>query len=169
MLSPIPHRERKDIAYNQNEIETIVFEVAMKREKWFFIGIYLPGSVIIRHLKNVIEYICQRCNVEGKATLIMGNINVDFQKYVNQIQESLDVFDLTNLVKGPTCFKNHLPPSGVDVILTTCPRWVSSYYYINIGVSDHHNIIIASTKMHANHHTKKQITYRSYWYFNELD
>ncbi len=23
--------------------------------------------------------------------------------------------------------------------------------------------------MHANHHTKKQITYRSYWHFNEQD
>ncbi len=37
----------------------------------------------------------------------MGDINVDFQKDVNKIQDSLDVFDLTNLVKGPTCFKNH--------------------------------------------------------------
>ncbi len=48
----------------------------------------------------------------------MGDINVDFQKDVNQIQDSLGVFDLKNLVKGPTCFKNHLHPSAVDVILT---------------------------------------------------
>ncbi len=58
VLSSISHRERNDIAYNQDGIETIVFEVAMKREKWFFIGIYRPGSVIIRHLKSAIEYIC---------------------------------------------------------------------------------------------------------------
>ncbi len=32
VLSSTPHRERKDIAYNQDGIETIVFEVAMKRE-----------------------------------------------------------------------------------------------------------------------------------------
>ncbi len=74
VLSSIPHRERKDIAYNQDEIETIVFEVAMKREKWFFIGIYRPGSVIITHLKSAIEYICQRCNAEGKATFIMRDM-----------------------------------------------------------------------------------------------
>ncbi len=58
VLSSIPHRVRKYIAYNQDGIETIVFEVAMKREKWFFIGIYHPGSLIIVHLKSAIEYIC---------------------------------------------------------------------------------------------------------------
>ncbi len=73
-------------------------------------------------MKSAIEYICQRCNAEGKATFIMGDIKVDFQKDINQIQDSLDVFDLTNLVKGPTYFKNHLHPFAVDVILTTCPR-----------------------------------------------
>ncbi len=80
----------------------------------------------------------------------MGDINVDFQKDVNPIHDSLDVFDLTNLVKGATCFKNHFHPSVVDV-------------------NDHHNIIMASTTMHANHHTKKQITYRSLLHFNEQD
>ncbi len=163
VLSSIPHRERKDIAYNQDGIETIVFEVAMKREKWFLIGIYRPGSVIIMHLKSAIEHICQRCNAGGKATFIMADINVDFQKDVNQIQDSLDVFDLTNFVKGPTCFKNHLHLSAVDVILTTCPRRVACCDNINIGVTDHHNIIITSTKIHANHHAKKQITY---WHCN---
>ncbi len=99
----------------------------------------------------------------------MGDINVDFQKAVNPIQDNLDVFDLTNLVKGPTCFKNHFHPSVVDVILTTCPRQMSSFDNITICVSDHHNIIIASTKMHANHYTKKQITYRLYQHFNQQD
>ncbi len=131
-MSSIPHREKKYIAYNQDGIESIVFEVAMKSEKWFFIGIYRPACVIIRHLKSTIEYICQRCNVKRKATFIMGDISVDFQNNINQIQDSLDVFDLTNLVEGPTYFKNHLPPSGVDVILTTCPRWVASCDNINI-------------------------------------
>ncbi len=100
MLSSIPHGERKDSAYNQDGIETIVFEVAMKRENCFFIGTYRPGSVIIRHLKSAIEYICQGYNTEGKATFIMGDINVDFLKDVNQIQDSLDVFDLTNFVRS---------------------------------------------------------------------
>ncbi len=99
----------------------------------------------------------------------MRDINVDFQKDVNQIQDSLDVFDLTILVKGPTCLKNHLHPSAVDVIFTTCPKLLASGDNTNIGVSDHHNIIIASTKMHANHHIKKQITYRCYQDFNEQD
>ncbi len=72
VLSSIPHRERKYIAYNQDRIETIVFEVAIKSEKWLFIGIYHPRSVIITHLKSAIEYICQQCNAEGKATFIMG-------------------------------------------------------------------------------------------------
>ncbi len=69
VLPSIPHRESKYIAYNQDGIETIV---SMKKEKWFFIGIYRPGSVIIMHLKSAIEYICQRCNAEGRATFIMG-------------------------------------------------------------------------------------------------
>ncbi len=82
--SSIPHRERKDIAFNQDGIETIVFEVAMKKEKWFFIGIYRPGSVGISHLKSAIEHMCQQCSAEGKATFILGYINVDFLKILTQ-------------------------------------------------------------------------------------
>ncbi len=167
VLSSIPHRERKDIAFNQDGIETMVFEVIMKKEKWFFIGIYRPGSVALAHLKSAIEYMCQRCNAEGKAVFILGDINVDFLRHKNSIQDELDVFYLQNLVEGPTCFKNPDNPSSVDVILTTCHRRVASCENLNIGVSDHHNIVVASTKMHASRYEKRHITYRSYRHFNE--
>ncbi len=167
VLSSIPHRERKDIAFNQDGIETMVFEVMMKKEKWFFILIYRPGSVAIRYLKSAIEYMCQRCNAEGKATFILGDINVDFLQHVTPLQDELDVFDLQNLVKGPTCFKNPENPTSVDVILTTCPRRVASSQNTNIGVSDHHNIVMGSTKMYASRCVKRHITYRSYRHFEE--
>ncbi len=162
IYSTIPHRPRKDLAYTQDGIESMVFEIMMKGEKWFFISVYRPGSVSILHLRNALEYMCQRCGSEGRATFLMGDINVDFLKDKFLIQHELDIYNMTNLIKGPTCFKNPDNPSSVDVILCTCPRRISSTLNVNIGVSDHHNITLAASKLYVKRQPKKQIIYRSY-------
>ncbi len=169
VYSTIPHRRRKDLAYTQDGIESMVFEIFMKGEKWFFVSMYRPGSVSILHLRSAFDYICQRCNSEGRATFLMGDINVDFMKEKYVIQPELDVYGLVNLVKGPTCFKNPDNPSSVDVILCTCPRRISSTLNVNIGVSDHHNITLAASKLYVKRQPKKQITYRSYKHLNDDD
>ena len=115
--SCLPHRERHDIAFNQDGIESIVMEVMVKKEKWFFIHIYRPPRVSITFLRDSIDYKYQRCNYESKTIFVLGDLNVDFLKGKNPLQDTLDVFNLKNVIVGPTCFKSVQSPTAVTVVI----------------------------------------------------
>ena len=100
---------------------------------------------------------------------MLGDLNVDFLKVINPLKDLLDVYNLTNKVSGPTCFKNPENPSSIDVILCNCPCRISSCLNECIGVSDCHNITVAASKMFAPKLPPKQIIYRSYKNYNEED
>ena len=167
--SCLPHTPRKDLAYNQDGMESMVFEVIMKKQKWFFIILYRPPDVSIIYLRSAIDYICIRCQVESQTMFLIGDINVDFSKENNPLKCVLDDYGLQNVIKGPTCFKNHERPTLIDVILTNCPRRLTATLNANIGVSDYHNQIQAATKMYAPKSEKRVISYRTYKNFKEED
>ena len=61
------------------------------------------------------------------------------------IKTFCDLYDLSNLINEPTCFKGSTP-SILDVILVTNPRRYISTLNARCYVSDFHNIIGAATK-----------------------
>jgi hypothetical protein len=167
--SVVPHRLRNDISFNQDGIEDMVFEISMKKTKWFFILMYRPPSVQIRYLREAIKYLYERCGNQSQNIVILGDLNVNFNDENNQLQDELDIYALSNFVQGPTCFKSQINPSSVDVILTSNTKKFTSTLNIDIGVSDHHTIVLAATKMHAPKADKKVIYYNSFKNFNEDD
>ncbi len=84
------HIPRKDLAYNQDGIKYMVFEVIMKKQKCFFIILYRPPDVSIIYLQSAIDYICVRCQVESHTMFIISDINVDFSKDNNPLECVLD-------------------------------------------------------------------------------
>ena len=74
----------------------------------------------------------------------------------------MDVYGLTNLIKGPTCFKSVLSPTSVDVILSPCPKSVISTLNTDIGVRDSHSMILAATRVYISSNISREIMYRSY-------
>ena len=155
--SVIPHRIRKDISFNQDGIEDMVFEFAMKKQKWFFILMYRPPSVNVNMLRGAIKYLYDRCQNESQNIVILGDLNVNFNDAQNQLQDELDIYALSNIVNGPTCFKSVSNPSLVDVILTNNTRKFHPSLNVDIGVSDHHTMVLAATKMYAPKSDKKVI------------
>jgi hypothetical protein len=60
----------------------------------------------------------------------------------SQVLDDLcDIFDLTNIVKNPTCFMKGCEPSLVDVILTNKNNLCFKTLNFNTGVSDCHHMI----------------------------
>ena len=49
-----------------------------------------------------------------------------------------DTYNLTNLITDPTCFKNPLNPSLIDLILTNRARRFQDSWVIETGLFDHH-------------------------------
>ena len=80
--------------------------------------------------------------------------------------EILNIYDLKNLIIGPTCFKT---PSGTDIdqILVKNKRHFQSHINLKCGFSDYHNIVGCITRLEMPPQIPITKRYRSYKTFNE--
>ena len=53
-----------------------------------------------------------------------------------------NVYDLSNLVKEPTCFNNSDNPSCIDLFGTNRPKFFQSLMTMGTGISDFHKMVI---------------------------
>ena len=162
----IPHKNRPDIAYNNNGIESIVIQVETEKANILFLHIYKPPNIHTNILNNAIEIMLNKCLLETKFIVIIGDLNVNFVKNPNQLTDLCDTFDLKQTVKNPTCFKSIENPSLLDVILTNCPKSLTTTINLPLGISDFHNYISAATKINGPSNEPKVIYYRSFKKFN---
>ena len=74
-----------------------------------------------------------------------------------------NTFDLTSLIKEPTCYENPDNPSCTDLILTNKPQ---NSCVAETGLSDFHQMILTVTKITFQKLKHKVINYRDYKHFN---
>ena len=60
-------------------------------------------------------------------------------------------YNLQNLIKQPTCYKNPSRPTCIDLISTNVPRSFQSTGVIETGLSDFHLITLNVMKKSTNH------------------
>ena len=53
-----------------------------------------------------------------------------------------NLYSLTSLIKKPTCWKNPSKPSCIDLILTSCPKYLQNCHVIETGLSDFHKLVV---------------------------
>ena len=87
-------------------------------------------------------------------------------KWVSRLCKSLCVYNLTNLVKTPTCFENPDHPSCIDLILTNKSGSFQSTSAIETGLSDFHRLTISVMKANFQKQVPKILYYRNYKSFN---
>ena len=90
----------------------------------------------------------------------MGDTNFDMSSG-NVLCDLCVLYNLSNLVMGPTCFKGDTP-SAVDVLLSSEPKRFKSAMNSSCSLSDFHNITCVATKLHKSYTSPKTIFYRSY-------
>ena len=158
--SSIPHRLRTDILCDLG-VEIMVIEVMIRGEKMLFVFLYKPPSISIQNLITVMSKLFDRFLTEVRSVFIAGDINIDMNCTPRSFCDFMDMYNLVNIVDKPTCFKSVENPSLIDVVLTNTPKRLASHLNVGIGVSDHHNIICAATRMHLARNQKRKIQYRS--------
>merc|ERR1712015_434368 len=99
----------------------------------------------------------------------MGDINIDLNSKSSvgykELNNFMDLYNLSNLIKTPTChFKGN--SSSIDVILTNKPRRFFNSNSFELGVSDCHSMVTSFLRSHISRLRPKSITYRSYKNFN---
>ena len=90
----------------------------------------------------------------------MGEFNVRFTE-VN-MAAFCDEYKLKTMNKEPTCFKNYMSPSCIDLFLTNCPKSFESTLTIETGLSDFHKLIVTVLKAKHENVPPKIIKYRDY-------
>ena len=77
-----------------------------------------------------------------------------------------NTFDLTSLIKDPTCHKNPGKPSCIDPILTNNPHSFQNSCVIEADLSDFHRMILTATKMTFQKLRQLVINYGDYKLFH---
>ena len=85
------------------------------------------------------------------------------------LQNVCDIFDLTNLVKNPTCYTKNSNLSLNDVILTNMPSNCMNVTNFNCGISDVHNLIAVQIKGSIIQRKNELKSYRSFKHFSEQE
>ena len=161
--SGIPHRRWYDIEPEiSHGIEIMIIETRLyKAEIWFLVSVYKPHKIKDRLLEMVFTDICQSLQKESPHWFILGDMNLDMN-VTNSLRDVSMVFDLTNLVDGPTCFKGDTP-SSVDVLLSSEPQRFKCALNTRCSLNHFHNMTCVATKLHK----PKTIYYRSYKTFDD--
>ena len=166
----LPCRQRDDIAVNDGEIQSLIIEMRVKKEKWIIVALYrLPNANVkcfCSRLSTMLDKIAQEC----KMCIVVGDINIDVSPrntVGNELHAVMDIYNLKNVVKDPTCFKG--TPSLIDVIMTSNARRVGDVLNFNCGLSDFHNLVATCTKVEVHRSKAGPISYRSFRRFNDDD
>ena len=96
--------------------------------------------------------------------LLLGDINSEMSESV--MIDFCAIYNLINLIKEPTCFKNVENPSTIDLILTNRGRRFQNSTTIETGLSDHHKLTITVTKSLFQKQVPITTSYRDYKHFN---
>ena len=78
------------------------------------------------------------------------------------MEEFMKVYNLKNLVKGPTCFENPDKPSCIDLTLSNKSRSFQTSQIIQAGISDFHKMVMTVLIVYFKKKGPSVIQYRDY-------
>ena len=95
--------------------------------------------------------------------MVIGDFNVEANNSAMSVFS--DTYNLKNLIKVPTCYKNPNKPSCIDLMLRSKPRSFKHSCVIKTGLSDFHRMTITVMKATFEKLQPRLVNYRDYKYF----
>ena len=161
----IPCKEIKTHKLPDN-IEGIFIEINLRNKKWIIIGGYNPEKETISYFLTNVSKELDKLLGNYDNVLVLGDFNSPVsEKYMKDFCE---MYNLQNLIKGPTCYKNASNQSSIDVILTNRKNSFQNSTTIETGLPDHHKMTVTVLKTYFKKRDPVKISYRSYKHFNEF-
>ena len=75
-----------------------------------------------------------------------------------EIYEFCSLYNLKNLVHDPTCYKNYINPTCIDLMLTNWMTYFQNTRTIETGLSDFHKMTVTVMKTSFKEHPAKVIS-----------
>ena len=160
----IPSKKLVDHTPHIN-FEGIFFEINLKNRKWLVFGGYNPNKNNIINFVNHMGPILDFYMPKYDNFLLLGDFNSEMSE--DPMINFCETYNLSNLIKEPTCFKNPHNPSTIDLILTNRPRSFLHSTTVETGLSDHHKLTITVLKSFFQKQAPITISYRDYKNFNQ--
>ena len=99
-----------------------------------------------------------------KNFILLGDFNVEPTE--DAMEEFMKVYNLKNLVKGPTCFENPDKPSCIDLNLSNKSKTFQTSQIIETGISDFHKMVMTVLKVYFKKKGPSIIQYGKYKNFS---
>ena len=162
----IPYKELKlvDLNPNMTNFEGIFLEINLKRGKWLIFGGYNPQKSSSNHFFETLGRYLDKFTSSYDNILLLGDFNSE--PHENCISDFCKDYGVDNIIKEPTCFKNPLNPSCIDLILTNKSRSFQNTTIIETGLSDHHKMTVTVLKYYVPRAMNKIVNFRNYSKFN---
>ena len=144
-----------------SDIQALVFEINLRKEKWFFLSIYKPPSQTCQYFLDSLQNIIDFYSGIYDNHIVLGDFNIDPSH--TQLSAFMEHYNYYNLIKSNTCFKGD--GSCIDLILTNRKYYFKNTSYFETGISDHHYLIYSMMKTTFEKEESKKVTYRNYKQF----
>ena len=144
--------------------EGMFIEINLRKKKILLFCGYNPKKGLISEFTNSVGRGIDSYSSKYENLLLIGDFNSEPTEPA--MDEFCELYNLTNLVKEPTCFKNPNNPSLIDLMLANHPRSFQDTSVIETGLSDCHKMTVTVLKVHFQKLPPKVITYRDYKNFN---
>lgn len=146
--SDLPSRQLVDLETKSdisNIIQTVIIDVRINNVSWLFICCYRPPSGNVKIATSELSKTIDKCLIKSDNIIIVGDLNCNMLDPENDLVSLNETFDLTNMVKQPTCFKS-VDGTIIDVSLTNRPKYMVKTQVIDIGLSDFHHLVVTVKK-----------------------
>ena len=97
--------------------------------------------------------------------LLIGDFNSEITE--RAMSDFCETYNLSNLIRDVTCYKNAKNPSSIDVMLTNREKRFCNSMTIESGLSDFHKLTVTVLKTYYKKQEPIKIKYRSFKNFNE--
>ena len=161
----IPSRELKYFT-GVNDIEGIFIEINLRKTKWLLFGGYNYNKSNIENFLGKLGPMLDHYMFNFDNFLLLGDFNSETHETI--MAEFCDLYNIKNLITGPTCFKSLLNPTSIDVMLTNKFRSFQNSQILETGLSDHHKMTITVLKCNFCKQEPAIITYRDYKSFDQF-
>ena len=143
-------------------IEAIAVEINLKKQKWLLLCMYRPPSQCRKFFFSEIEKCLDSFSNKFENFLLMGDLNCEISE--NEINNFMDSYNFTSIVKEPTCFKSAKPRCN-DLILTNRKSSLKNTTTFETGLSDFHTMILTVLKGGFIKRGPRIVQYRDYTMF----
>ena len=113
----------------------------------------------LSNLSTALDKLCTKY----ENIILLGDFNVEVEE--KNMSEFTRLYNLRNLEKQKTCFKNPENQSCIDLILTNFPKSFQNGNVFETGLSDFHKLTTTVLKQYSHKLKAKVVNYRDYQKF----